>query len=265
MGIIPGGSSAGGTYGTILHLPDALKMYPECGIEFYNRNSSWGQAGKGKTKLHEKTYAAVNEVRKLAPLKLRRIVQGVEEGKLSRRRPKLRDAVGYAKQRGLMLVTIDLSRFIRSESYCRQTNPEAWPTHEEFDQLSEMASGVILATLEDPMLTESERQSKATKRTRKCGRPPEIDPKLAFRILEALGWPIHLPGGRMEWEVPLSEVAKRFRISKPKVQRLVEARVPEQLCDGVTGLKWKDLRDPARAYREAQKRGLIPDKTVSKR
>lgn len=253
MGSIPGGSSAGGTNGTVLHLPDALQMYPECGIEFYNRNSSWGQAGKGKTKLHEKTYAAVDEVRKLAPLKLRRIVQGVEEGKLSKPRPKLRDAVGYAKKRGLMIVTIDLSRLIRPESYCRQTNPEAWPTHEEFDQLSEMASGVILATLEDPMLTESERHSLATKRTGTCGRPRSIDAHLAKKIFAALDYLVFDRSFRWRWGTPLAKVARRFGVTPAAIVRTSQTLSPN-------GQTWRNVaigRAAARGFLEIRENGDI--------
>ena len=87
--IIPADLSAGENCGGILHLPVALDRYPEAGIVIYNRVSSWGQAGKGKVKLEKKTNAIVDEVHVLAPGKLRHTARGIEEGKLSNKRPTL--------------------------------------------------------------------------------------------------------------------------------------------------------------------------------
>jgi hypothetical protein len=83
--------------GGILHLPDALERHPSHGIVIYNRVSSYTQAGRGMAKLAEKTDAVVREVREAAAGKLRRVpFFGVEEGKLSKPRPKLVEAAEYA-------------------------------------------------------------------------------------------------------------------------------------------------------------------------
>ena len=53
----------------------------------------------------------------------------------------------------------DLSRFIRSESYHRWTQPHVQPTPEEMAQLLELCEVLYSATFEDPTLTESQRHS----------------------------------------------------------------------------------------------------------
>jgi hypothetical protein len=82
-----------------------------------------------------------------------------------------------------MLVTWDVSRFIRSEAYHRGTNNNVEPSPEEFSLLHERTHGLILATIVHPSLTESERHSLATKRSGKCGRPSIIDESKALKIL----------------------------------------------------------------------------------
>jgi hypothetical protein len=117
-----------------------------------------------------------------------------------------------------------------------------------------IADGVPLVTIEPPTLTESERHSRATKASGKCGRPREIEHDLACRILEALGFPIASETGRIEWGESLSAVAKRFRLTKAMVQRLVDSPIP-----GKPGLRWKDVRNPAYAYQTDWKLGQLRD------
>jgi hypothetical protein len=240
----------------VLALREALDRYPTSGLAVYNRVSSDEQAGKGKVKLQEKTDAVFAEVRQAAPGKVRRkAFSGTEEGKLSKPRRKLLEAVEYAtSQRGpMILVASDLSRFIRSESYNRRTNIEAVPTPEEFAKLRTMTGGVILATLADPAMTEKERHSRAVKRNPNCGRPPmPLAHKTALLILEMLGWPYKDANGRLRWDVPMRVVARRYKVSLRKVQQLVDEPVP-----GHPGKRWKDLGDPAQAYRIAFKGKIV--------
>ena len=65
-----------------------------------------------------------------------------------------------------------------------------WPTPEEMARLLELAKqyGVILATIEDPTLTESQRHSLATKAGGKAGRPSSITGENALGILDMLEW-----------------------------------------------------------------------------
>jgi hypothetical protein len=249
--------------------------YPDLGIAVYNRMSSYPQAGKGKVKLEATTYALDREIRRLAPGKVRRApFFGVEEGKLSKHRPILLEAVEYAARaatrRGgpVILVAGDLSRFIRSEAYHRWKNPEAWPTPEEFDALLAIspalsaaklirseAGGVLLATVADPLLTGAERHKLAmerAKRAGKCGRPREpFPPETAVQILDALGVPCRR-NGRFEWEHSITVVAGDFDVPRAKVQRFLDEPVP-----GRKGLRWKDCAFPAVEYRNALKRRLV--------
>jgi hypothetical protein len=245
--------------GGILRLHDALESYPDVDILVYNRVSSYKSAGKRKEKLKEKTDALIEEIRKLAPNNLLRVVTGVEKGKMSEPRRKLLEAVKEAKSQRwpMILVAADHSRFIRSEAFDNETNRKALPTPEEFAQLSAMTGTLILATLLDPAMEERQLHSEATKRTGKCGRPRKIDHELAIRILGWLGTTFSY-NGRIEWSEgrSLSKAAKRFGVKKGAVQRLVDSPVPESLC-GKPGLSWKDLLEPAEAYRDCLDRGLL--------
>lgn len=241
------------TAGGILHLPKALARYPESKIVVYHRCSSWGQAGKEKIKLIERSDRVQDEVRAKAPNKLKRVaIYGVEEGKLSVKRPKLIEAAKYASQHKLILVSADLSRFIRAEAYSRRTNREAVPTIEEFALLREMTLNVPLATLLPPNFSESGRHRVATKRSNCAGRPNSIDLRTALRIFALLGMGIMETdkngNDRIKWEQPVSEVAKKLKVSKSSIFRLLNAKLPPEVppkyVGGRTDLRWKDLVNP---------------------
>jgi hypothetical protein len=254
-GIVPGSVAGGRICGGILHLPDAVERYPGAGLVVYNRVSSWSQAGKRKPKegiygelLENKTHAIVTEVLKLDPRnKLRFISRGIEKGKVSSPRPQLLRAAKFAacQHKPMIIVASDLSRFIRSESYHHQKNPEAQPTPEEFARLHEMTYGVPLATIEHPSMSEAERHSKAVKRTGRCGRPGSIDPELAERIFAALGHLCIDVSGRFRWQRPLSEVAQHYRVTVRSVRRAYSAIAPN-------GKTWRD-----NALEKAEAEGLL--------
>lgn len=251
MAILPAPPGEGGTE-DILHLPEALGRYPDHGIYVYNRVSSYDQAGKGKLKLEEKTRAVVEKVRELAPGKLRAIISGIEEGKLSKPRRKLLDAAERAAKgwRGpMMLVASDLSRFIRSEDYDRRINIDARPTPDEFARLRAMTRGLVLATLAHPSMTESERHSLATKRNDKCGRPRTITPELWEAIFRELGCAFPPWRGRGSsrgtFERPMAEVAEKFGVSPGTISKQLRKMSP-------AGVTWLML-----AYRKSAERGLV--------
>jgi len=258
---------AGRTFGAVLHLPDALKLFPEAGHAIYNRVSTDSQAGKSRVKLQAKTDAVHEAYRHVVPPPPFRlfsppteapvIFQGVEEGKLSKRRKTLSEAVRYCLNQDtqMILVASDLSRLIRSELYHRQKNPHVRPTQDEFQQLRERTRGVILATVLDPLASESERHSYLTKRTGKAGRPPKINCQLAMEILRLYG-PGHRsqPGRKGRWyeDVSLSDIAKHFTnkgipLSKSAIRRLLDSFTPDPDHPGV---RWKDCAYPYMAYRE---------------
>jgi hypothetical protein len=221
--------------GGVLHLPEALERFPDASITLYSRVSSYGQAGRGKARLEEKTDAVASAVRDIAPGKLRRIVQAIEEGKMVFPcRDALAEAAKDARQRKGILVAADLSRFIRAKKYSRTKNRNAWPTPEEFGRLHELTQGVPLATIESPLLTEDERHSRATRRTGKAGRPRAIDDDLAVRIwaeVEMIHWSDF---GKVQWFPSLRELARAFRVSPATILRLLYSPSP-------TGKAWLDV------------------------
>jgi hypothetical protein len=212
--------------GGILHLPEALARHPAAAIVLYNRVSSWGQAGRAKALLDEKTYAVERAVQGLTHRRIRAFIREVEEGKLSLPRRGLLRACEAARKFGAMVVASDLSRFLRSESFDHRTNREAWPTPEEFQKLRELTGGVPLATVERPDLTERERHSKATKRTGKAGRPRSIDDEMAAQIFRVLGY-LHCADRGWRWAERLADVARRFRVSPSAIERASRRRSPD--------------------------------------
>jgi len=252
--------------GGILYAPDAVRLFPEAKHVIYNRVSTWSQAGAGKAKLREKTRSVNLDYWRIAPPTRAfslfdppegpEVFHGVEEGKLSKNRKAFVKAIRYCREQEgpTILFASDLSRFIRSERYHRQRTPNVWPTDAEFQRLREITEGVVLATLLDPMASESERHSYLTKRTGKAGRPSKIDSELAMEILELFGGCFVSESGRREWsneEVSLGAVAKfitkskSISVSKSAIQRLLDSPAP-----GHPGRRWKDFAIPARAYRK---------------
>ena len=248
--------------GGILHLPEALRLFPEAGHTISNRVSTFSQAGPGKVKLAEKTHAVFADYWRIAPPtqpwslfsppEVPEVFQGVEEGKLSKRRRVLEAAVRYCREqdRLMILIASDLSRFIRPEACHRQRNPDVWPTPAEFEKLRKITEGVILATILDPWASESERHGPATKRTGKAGRKPKINHYSALRILDLF----EQGQSRNEIAKNMSE-RNRVPLSKSAVQRFLESPVP-----GREGLRWQDCEHPLRTYTAVLKKsGLQAD------
>lgn len=203
----------------ILHFPDALEHYPDALLFVYNRVSSYSNAGKDKVKLDEKTYAVSDQVCRMAPGRVRMIASGVEEGKLSKRRPTLIRAVESAtrwsarRHQPVILVASFLSRWIRSEDYHRLDNPEAPLTDADIARLHEVTNGFILTTLAPPTLTESEMQSYATNLTGKAGRPTKMTPDMQNQVFESLAYCLPDDLGRTHYGRSLRRVAADFGIS----------------------------------------------------
>ncbi|MCE9533794.1 MAG: hypothetical protein K8T89_22095 [Planctomycetes bacterium] len=236
--------------GGILHLPDALEQHRGAILLPYNRTSTYKQAGTSNIILQAKTDAVVDETFRLAPEHAQLVaVQGVEEGKLSVRRKWLIEAAEQAKPNGSIIVAADLSRFLRPESYHRRTNPDAWPTAEEFAWLHEITLGVPLATLAHPTLIESQRHGLATKRTGRAGRPSSMTDELAKWIFCNLGCRCN---GR--WSNSIRSVAEYVGVSLGLVQRLLNKKIPcEACCQSERGLRWKDVHSPICQFRIVRK------------
>jgi len=225
--------------GGVLHLPVALQRFPEARLVCYNRVSTWSNAGPGKHLLEEKTAALYRAVRQITDRRSHHIEHGIEPGQvtISGWRPCLRRAATEARQCGAILVTMDLSRFIRAMAYSRTQNRNAWPTAAEFAKLHELTLGVPLATVESPQLSESQRHSLATKRSGRAGRP-RIPYELAAEIFTAVDMIYVSDGGRVEWIPSLRKLARAFGVSATTITRLVYRPVQS---DGVT---WWDLFHP---------------------
>ena len=263
---------AGRTSGGVLHLPDAIKEFPDAEYAIYNRVSTYSQAGKGLVKLHGKTAAVVQEYRNVVPPPRFPFVtyaqtelpvfEGLEEGKLSKPRKTLIAAVEHCRKQEeqMIIVASDPSRFIRAAAYHRTKNSEAVPTPEEFAMLSKITKGVVLATITNPSLTERERHSRAMARAmavKSCGRPRKLlSYECAHHILLCLGFPRRTASGIIRWEEPLRLVARRHRVPLATVQRLLDAQVVAPSVNR-KGLLLKECCNPPSAFRVAYKKGLL--------
>lgn len=228
----------------IWHLPEALQRFPGAKALVYYRLSSRSQAGNGREKLQAATDLLVAEVSKVMEV-VHAPFFGIEQGKLSTPRPKLREAATYAarmRDRGVavIIVTDEASRFIRSESYdtrpqdlFSEQSKDARLSPDESVRLAEFTFGIPLATLADPLLSEAERHRRAMQRARqagKCGRPPKpLHPDIQLRILDMVGEPMRRNGG-IVWQTRINKVAeqlKRFGVSRAQVQHFLESLVPD--------------------------------------
>jgi hypothetical protein len=226
--------------GNILHLPDALRQHPDALFGMYNRVSGYHQSGLGKAKLQQKNQILFAGFRAYCKAKVLFGRYGIERGKLSNPRPNL-DAIVEEGQstaqrsgRAVIVVSTDLSRFIRAEDYHRPTNPEAWPTAAEFAELEQRTLGLVLATLADPLLTEKERHKWVMQQHRqagRCGRRSTMTYELGRKIFAALGTfnGEETPG---RWETSIAKVARQLGIAPALIQRLVQSPVPSELVGG---------------------------------
>jgi hypothetical protein len=248
----------------VLPLAAAVGRHPDADLVLYNRCSSWGQAGRGKAELAAKTRAVYRAVRAAAPDRpLRAIVSGVEEGRVldpANPRRHLRDAAGRAAGfaartgRPVILVAADLSRFIRAAAYHRVTNPEAGPTAAEFARLRELTGGVPLATVADPGMTERERQSAATRRTGRAGRPRRIDDEMAAWIFGTLGPYWLCPERGWIWSYPIDDLVAEARDEFPDRWDRVTRRAIHRAA-GLTSPDGRTWRE--RAMEAAVRMGLM--------
>ncbi len=220
-----------------LFLPDAAENFSAC-IHYCRASSD--NPGQVKSLVTQQEYGEAT-IRSAFGRRARMTIAGVERGQLNYR-PLFQKAVRAAKKFNVPIVSGDVSRFIRSASYHHWTNINAEPTSEELKKLWEMADGVPLVTIEHPSLTESERHSKATKRSGRCGRKPQLAWPLTTEVLTALE------------TQSIREVAALFNISKSTVGRFWD--------------EWKDEPYPMDAYFQAFQRGELSEdgrrKTVPK-
>jgi hypothetical protein len=241
---ISAAAAASASASGVWHLGDALIAFAGRGLQPYVRVSVPAGAGKGGKVLERKAAALEAALQAAAPG--RRVwpcVYGVERGQLTREdkrgkrsaepRPALVKAASRARKANAVLVAADVTRLIRAEGYDRQGAWDAVPTAAEFEALRERTYGVPLATLVHPDTAASERHSRATRRTKRAGRPRLIDDDLAAEVVACLG--SYSPGdsGRFEWEVPIAATAELFRmqgypqVTADAIKKLLNRKSPD--------------------------------------
>jgi hypothetical protein len=190
-------------------------------LGLYNRTSSYSlrQAGPALSGLQEKTEAARRALEEIAPdCRVVKVWQGVEQGKMSKRRPCLEEAAEYARHAKIILVALDRSRFIRPEAY-DYLDPDTYdlkPTAGEWDLFRALTRGCRLATILHPATPFRELHSKRTKQTGKAGRPRKVDYEKLFAALGPLHFDRHR--FRLRWQTPIAEVAAAFGVGPMTIQ-----------------------------------------------
>jgi hypothetical protein len=219
----------------------ALEKDPKARYALYLRVTAYsGRSSGDLEKLMDREVIAHRTI--AGPGKLDRVYLAVEGGKMSDNRPTIREAIDYARRKGLILSTRDLSQYVRSEVYHHRTNRDAEPTAGELNRLFKLAEGMVLATRESQYLNASQRQSQATTASGKCGRPRSFYPRRGLDLLNDLGW--RSANGR--WDQPIPFVARRYRVSVSAINRFLDERNPVD----PQHLRWRDYGDPAKAYLE---------------
>jgi hypothetical protein len=232
--ITDAGASGKRVVGSVLHLADALELYPEKSLILYNRTSGYGrQSGHNNSKLDEKERVLYRTVRKMTDRPLCKVVSVAgERGKLDQPRRDLIRAAKAARKLNAMVVAYDLSRLLRPENYDCRTNPNAEPTPSDLERLHDLTGGVVLATFVPPWLTESERHSLATKRTGNAGRPCKIPMERIPEVFAALGALGMTPDERLLWQNPIRSVAKEFGVSCATIQKIITDNLDTLSPDG---------------------------------
>lgn len=205
--------------GPILHLPDALARSENGHVVSYCRVSEASQVTRGS--LQRQKDAVSRAIRQAPQARLKRVVSGVERGKLSNARPLLEEAIEEAVRYGAILLANDSTRLLRAEDFDRLTNRLAEPTPDELAWLVSKSKGVVLATVLDPSLTLAELHSLAVRRgmnsPQSRGGRKSI---LSVKIYEGIAMEL------AEGETSYREIATLYGVSKSTVERI--AREAEQ-------------------------------------
>jgi hypothetical protein len=140
-------------------------------VYLYCRDSS------GRQNLYRQIRGACRRIRKLG-IKVRYVYREIGDGKSlkSSERAELHKAIQRARERGIPLVLVCISRGVRNRCYHPYFSPKLKPTQQEFEEFLELAGGVQIATLNDPDSDPPAdeafiRQLHAEVKRRKPGRP----------------------------------------------------------------------------------------------
>lgn len=110
-----------------------------------------GRVSSGNQNLDHQLRGARRRIR-LQDITVRRSFGDIGDGKSldPEQRPDLFRAIAAARQRGIPLVLVTISRGIRSQDYHPYWEPDAKPSETELEEFLQLAKGVTIATLNDP-------------------------------------------------------------------------------------------------------------------
>jgi len=209
-----------------LSIKDALNTFPSAGVSLYCRGSTPTQGSGGAIYRQSQDCLASLKAVDMRPKPIHR---GRESGKLSKTRKILDGAIKTAKEKGTILASWDLSRFLRSKHFDHKTNRTAVPTEEEIESLRKRAKGVIcLATIIPPTATDL--HSQAIKRGGRAGRPCQFSTDMIreiFFLYEQHQWAdtvAHLDEEFQYKKYSMSRIASKLRITKKQVQLVLDGK-----------------------------------------
>jgi hypothetical protein len=127
----------------ICHFASLLRRRPVTGVVLYCRVSGRNQKHTGNLvdqEAHLRRWCQRYGVRVIA------VYREVGSGWKSDR-DGLAAAISEARECGVPVLAESTDRYVRNVNFTTDTNPNAWPTEAEFDELARMARGVLLTTL----------------------------------------------------------------------------------------------------------------------
>lgn len=211
----------------------------------FDRVSSHGATGPLLAKLKDRCGIIAHNVRLEFPGRLKHIgFYAEEKGYLSASRPSFEAALEFGRRRKCIVLAPTLNRITRPERGSLQL------TEVEEMRFRERTKGVVLATVLDPKATDEE-QITFLRKLGGVGRP-SLARKWAWKVFPLLGY----RKANGEWEQSIREVAKRTRVSKSSIDRLLCEMVPPELVGGREGVRWKDLPCPARVFDPGYREGV---------
>jgi hypothetical protein len=202
-------------------LEKAIEKHPDMGLGGWFRCTGRQSMRWTKRYLQELADMKVKEAEARTGLKVRWFELGPKEGgSLIGSRPHYDRAIKHAIEDNCVLFTTDSSRHFRPEGYYRG-NHNAVYTAADWRRLNNRTKGAILATLIDPLLSESELHSQRIRQTGKAGRPPiPLEEVIkVFSAVEEIVWKTDRDDRwRPRWKPTIRRLARRFKWSIGAIQ-----------------------------------------------
>lgn len=233
----------------VMSLAAAAAKYPFKPFVLGTRTSSG--FGRSLSKMEKRLDTVAEEIRRVYPK--RPIIRGPgekgkrlfgrEQGYMNVPRPILQRGAMMAQEANGILVYPSENRFIRSA-----TDRRAKPSEQEFQRLSELTFGVVLATVIDPEMNDAEQQQVALKRGG-AGRKSRAR-EMKWKIFPLLGY--RKADGT--WAMSLQALADRIGVGKGSINRVLDEIVPEEFvppdfAGDRNRCRWRDLPNPNEVFR----------------